>query len=118
VTTEPTAEPRSYGDGYVECIWSDGTSQVSLMVVPLAEFEREYVAPSTPISDVPVDDLDGGKAYEGTLGIGRFSTHGHSVSFTAGDLGGFVSVQIRDTGSRPAEVGEAARLARLLVAGL
>lgn len=118
VTSAPTAAPRSFGEGYVECIWSDGTSQVSLMVVPLAEFEREYIEPSTPISNVPIDDLDGGMAYAGTLGIGRFSTRGHSVSFTAGGRGGFVSVQIRDAGSRPVEIGEAARLARVLVAGL
>ena len=118
VTTQPTAEPRSHGEGQVECIWSDGTSEVSLMLIPREEFEREYVARSTPLTEVPIDDLAGGLAYQGTLGIGRFSTRGHSVSFIAGDRGGFVSVQIRDTGSRPVEVGEAARLARLLVAGL
>jgi hypothetical protein len=118
VKTEPTATPRSYGDGYDECIWTDDRSEVSLMLIPLDEFEREYVAKSTPITNSPIDGVEGGLAYKGTLGIGRFNTRGHSVSFVAGDRGGFVSVRIGEDGSQAADVGEAGRLASLLLAGL
>lgn len=118
VINEPTAEPRSFGDGYDECIWTDERSEVSLMLIPLEEFQREYVDKSTPITRSPIDGLEGGLAYDGTVGIARFNTRGHSVSFVAGDRGGFVSVRIGEDGSRSADVGEASRLARLVVSRL
>lgn len=111
----PEPDSRSYAPDTMECIWESDAAEVSIMLVPLADFEREYLAQSEPLPAGEIDDLEGGDTYQGTIGIGRFDTRGHSVSFTHDTVGGFVSVRHGDTNSRAAEVGTAARLAKALV---
>jgi hypothetical protein len=111
----PEPDSRSYAPDTMECIWESDAAEVSIMLVPLADFESEYLAESEPLPVGEIDDLEGGDTYKGTIGIGRFDTRGHSVSFTHDTVGGFVSVRHGDTNSRAAEVGTAARLAKALV---
>lgn len=94
----PQLEDASWGPTTQECIWeaSDGTT-VSVMLISRSDFEREFLEPSGQAREV-VDELENGELHEGTFGLGRFSTQGSSVYFTAGDWGGTANVRTGEDG--------------------
>lgn len=114
----PTPESQTYGPDSIECIWKTEDAEASIMVVPIKDFKREFLDKSTPMPAGEIDGLEGGDTYKGVLGFGRFNTKGHSVSFTTDTLGGFVSVRHPGSDSRPAQVGTATTLAKVVVAKL
>lgn len=107
---DPVAEGKDFGKDFLECIWTGKTAKASVMVMPLDKLKADYLDKSTPLS--AVEGLENGNAYRGTIGIGRLSSKGHAVSFSHGDLGGFVSVQTGDRGSRVVDVPIASDLAK------
>lgn len=117
-TGVPEPKSQTYGPDTMECIWKTDAAEASIMIAPLAEFTREYLDKSTPLPTGEIEGLEGGNTFKGILGIGRFNTRGHSVSFTHDKVGGFVSVRHGDGDSRPADVGTASKLAKLLVSRL
>ncbi len=117
-TGVPAPKSRTYAANTKECIWKTDAAEASIMIAPLAEFKSEYLDKSTPLSTGEIDGLEGGNTFKGILGIGRFNTKGHSVSFTLDEVGGFVSVRHGEGDSRPADVGTASTLAKLVVSRL
>lgn len=114
----PNGTSRTYGVGYLECIWKGDQAEVSVMMMPIGDFTRAYLDKSTPLPASKISGMGDSQAYKGVVGIGRFSTRGHSVSFTSDEVGGFMSVRQGDSSSRPVEVGDAERLARIVFAQL
>lgn len=107
---DPIAKGKDFGVGFLECIWKGKTAEASVMVMPLDKLKEDYLDKATPLS--AVDGLENGNAYRGTIGIGRVSSRGHSVSFSDGDVGGFVSVRTGNGGSRVVDVPIASDLAK------
>ncbi|GLI27639.1 hypothetical protein ARHIZOSPH14_18810 [Agromyces rhizosphaerae] len=116
----PEGESSDLGFGWIQCQWEAAASdnEVWVMLVPIDEFRSEYLDESTPLANSEIDELEDGAAYEGMIGTGSFSTSGHAVSFTAGDVGGFVSVRTGDGDSRAEDVGAATQLAIAVVGRL
>lgn len=114
----PKPDSREYGPDSMECIWKTDNAEASIMIVPIALFETDYLGKSTPRPSGKIDGLEGGDTFKGVLGVGRFNTRGHSVSFTTSTVGGFVSVRHGGSDSRAAQVGTAAALAKVLVGKL
>ncbi len=120
----PPGEGEDYGEGFKECTWvaqivnDHGThNEVWLSLLPIENLHSEYIEPSVelPHREYIGEDIPDGHVYDASIGIGRVSSDGHTVSFSHGDIGGLVAVRTGKGDNEAADVGGAVRLAETVL---
>jgi hypothetical protein len=108
--TAPAGEPRAWGEGTVECMWTEGDAEVGAIVGPATTMFDDLVKDALPISST---DMDGYTidVYEGAFGPLRASTTGRTAAAMIGGSAVLVSVS---TGDDAADELKAVALAGLI----
>lgn len=117
----PLPTSTTDGNGGLSCVWAadpanpDEVEDVSVTIMPLERFERAYVDQREPLDDVAAPSIKNGHVYAGTIGLTDFDERGHSVSFSVGDLAGFVSVNLDKDFTDKDEIWRAKEFARQII---
>lgn len=110
----PAVRDGSFGPKAQECIWeSPDETMVSVMLLIRDDFDAQFLQKSGEPRAV-VAELENGQLHTGTFGLGRFSTQGSSVYFTAGDWGGTANVRTGESGDATVDDPIAIKFATLI----
>lgn len=110
----PEGEHRPWGNGTVECMWSDGDREVGVVVMPAQAMRSDLLDGMSPLESVAM----GGEApidvYDGAFGPLR-AAGGRTAATVVGDTGVLASVR---SGDPRAEADKAIALVGLLAVDL
>ncbi len=112
-------DDNNLGAGFAECTWEAGDSELVVSIVPAANYQSDYIDQLNV--GAPIDSaVLGPEAVEfpGLVGIGRASSKGSTVGFTAGDLGALVAVRTGEDGAPDTDLPLAVDIAEVVATQL
>ena len=92
-TGAPPAHANDYGQGFADCSWDGGTTEVLVTVMPGADLQSDYVGQLVVGGAAEGPGLEGGVWFPGVVGLGKASAGGRSVAFAKGDRGVIVATR-------------------------
>lgn len=104
----PEPELEDMGQGFAQCTWAEGETEVWLTVMPPLNMDDYLEAGGEELGDSGLGA--GAVTYQSSIGLGRVSTGGGTVAFTSDEAGVIIAVRGDAVGDPVATAIELAEL--------